>query len=198
MLLLAVLISLPMVAARGWPVVGIGVVSLFFTYGYTGGPVPLAYRGLGELFVLLFFGLVAVAGTVFVQTGEWRTESLLLGAQIGMLSTVLIAINNLRDRVEDAQSKKRTLAVRFGERFAKWEIAACCLGPYLLGLGWSRFGLGLGGWPAGGAMGLGLLVAWLVQATPPGRVYNKFLALSALHLVVWTGWMTWALVRSKG
>lgn len=198
MLLLAVLISLPMVAARGWPVVGIGVVSLFFTYGYTGGPVPLAYRGLGELFVLLFFGLVAVAGTVFVQTGEWRTESLLLGAQIGMLSTVLIAINNLRDRVEDAQSNKRTLAVRFGERFAKWEIAACCLGPYLLGLGWSRFGLGLGGWPAGGAVGLGLLVAWLVQATPPGRVYNKFLALSALHLVVWTGWMTWALVRSKG
>jgi 1,4-dihydroxy-2-naphthoate octaprenyltransferase len=111
---------------------------------------------------------------------------------------VLIAINNLRDRVEDAQSNKRTLAVRFGECFAKWEIAACCLAPYLLGLGWSRFGLGLGGWPAGGAVGLGLLVAWLVQATPPGRVYNKFLALSALHLVVWTGWMTWALVRSKG
>ena len=100
--------------------------------------------------------------------------------------------------MEDAQSNKRTLAVRFGERFARLEIAACCLGPYFLALGWRHFELGLGGWPAGGAVGLGLLVAGLVQVTTPGRVYNKFLALSALHLVVWTGWMTWALVQSKG
>lgn len=196
MLLAAVLISLPMVAARGWPVVGIGVVSLFFTYGYTGGPVPLAYRGLGEIFVLLFFGLVAVAGTVFVQTGEWRVEALWLGAQVGMLSTVLIAINNLRDRVEDAGSNKRTLAVRFGEGFAKVEIALLCLGPYGLALGCSRWIPGMGFWPAGFAGILGLLVAWRVAVTPPGRIYNKYLALSALHLVVWTGLMVWSLLDS--
>ncbi|MDB6132700.1 MAG: menA [Verrucomicrobiales bacterium] len=194
MLGLAVLISLPMVAARGWPVVAIGVVSLFFTYGYTGGPVPLAYRGLGDLFVLLFFGLIAVTGTVFVQTGQWRPEALLLGAQIGMLSTVLIAINNLRDREEDSRSNKRTLAVRFGVRFARVEIAALCLGPYLLGLGWGAFGLPAAGlWPLA-AVWLGGLIAVSVAKTPPGRVYNKFLALSALHLMGWTGLFVAALI----
>jgi 1,4-dihydroxy-2-naphthoate polyprenyltransferase len=195
MLVLAVLLSLPMVAARGWPVVAIGVVSLFFTYGYTGGPVPLAYRGLGEIFVLLFFGLVAVAGTVFVQTGHWHGGALLLGAQVGMLSTVLIAINNLRDRVEDSGSNKRTLAVRFGETFARVEIAVLCLGPYLLGGAWHRWGGGPGIWPWAAASVLGLWVAWRVWVTPPGRIYNKYLALSALHLVVWTGLMGWALIR---
>ncbi len=198
MLVAAVLISLPMVAVRGWPVVGIGLVSLAFTYGYTGGPVPLAYRGLGEVFVLLFFGLVAVAGTVFVQTGEWRVESLLLGAQVGMLSTVLIAINNLRDRAEDAGSNKRTLAVRFGEGFARLEIALFCVGPYALWLGWQRLGVGLDFLPAGAAMVLGMLVAWRVWVTPPGRIYNQFLALSALHLMVWTALMVWGLLKSRG
>lgn len=195
MLVVAVLISLPMVAARGWPVVGIGVVSLFFTYGYTGGPVPLAYRGLGEIFVLLFFGLVAVAGTVFVQTGQWRTEALWLGAQVGMLSTVLIAINNLRDRMEDAGSNKRTLAVRFGERFARVEIALFCLGPYALGWVWSRWANGLDHWPQAMTMVLGMMVTASVWRTPPGRIYNQFLALSALHLVGWTVLTVWGLLR---
>lgn len=195
MLVVAVLISLPMVAARGWPVVGIGVVSLFFTYGYTGGPVPLAYRGLGEIFVLLFFGLVAVAGTVFVQTGQWRTEALWLGAQVGMLSTVLIAINNLRDRAEDAGSNKRTLAVRFGERFARVEIALFCLGPYALGWVWSRWANGLDHWPQAMTMVLGMMVTASVWRTPPGRIYNQFLALSALHLVGWTVLTVWGLLR---
>ncbi|MDA0813464.1 MAG: 1,4-dihydroxy-2-naphthoate octaprenyltransferase, partial [Verrucomicrobia bacterium] len=96
MAVVAVLLSLPMVAARGWPVIAIGLPSLYFAYGYTGGPLPLAYCGLGELFVVLFFGFVAVLGTVFVQTGEWHAEAVLAGLQVGMLSTVLIAVNNLR------------------------------------------------------------------------------------------------------
>jgi 1,4-dihydroxy-2-naphthoate octaprenyltransferase len=194
MLVLAVLLSLPMVAARGWPVVVIGLVSLFFTYGYTGGPVPLAYRGLGELFVLLFFGLVAVGGTVFVQMGEWRLEALLLGGQVGMLSTVLIAINNLRDRAEDATTNKRTLAVRFGERFGKVEIVMLCLAPYLLGLGWQGFGMERVIFYTSGLALLGVFIAWQVWRTVPGRFYKKFLALSALHLVLWTGLTAWGLM----
>lgn len=193
MLAIAIAFSLPMVWERGWPVVAIGLVSLFFTYGYTGGPVPLAYRGLGELFVVLFFGWVAVAGTVFVQTGQWREESILLGTQVGLLSTVLIAINNLRDLAEDRLSGKRTLAVRWGERFARYEIGLLCLGPYLLSGIWPRFLPELGPFPALAPGVIGLLVAWKVAVTPPGRIYNRYLALAALHLLLWSGWMCWEL-----
>lgn len=185
--LAALAFSLPLVAARGWPIVAIGVVSLFFTWGYTGGPWPLAYRGLGELFVLLFFGFVAVAGTVFVLSGEWRAEALLAGLQTGMLSTVLIAINNLRDIAEDTGSGKRTLAVRFGVRFAKSEIAALCLLPEVAGAGWFLLGRpALAVWPSA-ALILGVVVAGKVLRTPPSRAYNRYLALAAGHLVLWTG-----------
>jgi len=110
----AAVISVPLIQAGGWPIVLIGLVSFFFAFGYTGGPFPLAYLGLGEIFVILFFGLVAVAGTAFLQLGEWRLESLLLGGQVGLLSAVLISINNLRDIDEDKGSNKNTLAVRLG------------------------------------------------------------------------------------
>lgn len=194
--LAAVLFSLPMVAARGWPIVAIGLVSLFFTYGYTGGPAPLAYRGLGEVFVLLFFGFVAVTGTVFVQTGQWLPEALLPGFQAGMLSTVLIAINNLRDVEEDARSNKRTLAVRGGVRFARAEILALCLGPHLAGLAWlaRENDRALFLWPLA-ALPAGAWVAVKVLTTPPSRLYNKYLAVSALHLLLWTLLFTLAALR---
>lgn len=133
---IATLLAVPLFLARGWPIVAIGVPSLWFCYGYTGGPVPLAYRGLGELFVVLFFGLVAVTGSAFVQSGQWHFEAVVAGLQIGMLSTVLIAINNLRDIEEDTKTGKRTLAVRFGVGFARTEICILMLLPWLLGLFW--------------------------------------------------------------
>ena len=115
-LFLAALCAIPLITARGWIILAIGVPSLYLSYGYTGGPVPLAYRGLGETFVFLFFGLVATAGTYFVQTGEWSAQAALLGAVVGWLSCLLIAINNLRDVEEDESTGKRTLAVRLGGR----------------------------------------------------------------------------------
>jgi 1,4-dihydroxy-2-naphthoate octaprenyltransferase len=185
-LLLACLLALPLIHARGWPVLAIGIPSLYFAWGYTGGPVPLAYRGLGELFVLLFFGLVAVAGTVFVNTGQWFwKESLLLGTQVGGLSTALIAINNLRDVAEDSQSGKRTLAVRMGTRWAKGEVVALCVAPWLLGaIGWPLLG-----WPAAGWISLGgivgfVMVAWPVLRRPPSARYNRYLAMAGAQLVV--------------
>ena len=118
-LLIAAVFGYLLFQARGWTILAIGIPSLYLCYGYTGGPWPLAYKGLGELFVILFFGLVAVAGTVFVQLGEWRIEAVLLGLQVGLLSAVLISINNLRDREEDAGNNKRTMAVLLGETCAK-------------------------------------------------------------------------------
>lgn len=182
--LLAVLVSIPMVQARGWPVIVVGLVSLYFAYGYTGGPFPLAYRGMGELFVILFFGLVAVAGSWYVQTGEIGGAAIWVTAlQCGFYSCVLIAINNLRDRIEDGGTGKRTLAVRFGERFAKFEIAFFCLAPVILGMLTMPDGLSiLAQWVP--MLVIGLVISGLVFRTPPGPVYNRFLALGAVQLIL--------------
>jgi 1,4-dihydroxy-2-naphthoate octaprenyltransferase len=99
-----------------------GAVSAIF---YTAPPFALGYRGLGDLFVFAFFGPLAVAGTRAACDGAWREEALLLGLGPGAIAVALLAINNLRDRVGDAESGKRTLAVRYGARFARTQIAAC-------------------------------------------------------------------------
>ena len=192
--LVAAAFSVPLIMERGWPIVVIGVVSLFFSYGYTGGPWPLAYRGLGEVFVMLFFGLVAVTGTVFVQTGEWRAEGLLLGVQIGSLSTALIAINNLRDIEEDRRSGKRTLAVRFGVRAARWMITLWCALPYIVGLLWMRTDFSpLSFNPA---YILGSVVVVVIWRREPSFTYNRLLAISAVVLLFWTGVFALTCLRS--
>jgi 1,4-dihydroxy-2-naphthoate octaprenyltransferase len=168
----------------GWPVIAIGIPSLLLAYGYTGGPFPLAYRGMGELFVLLFFGVVAVAGTVFIQTGLWPAEAWLLGIQVGLLSCVLISINNFRDREEDASTGKRTLAVRFGPGAAValvWlEIKIAAFG----GLAWIALGkpvLMLASLPV---LLIGARILWSLFTEPPGPKTNRLLALGGLQLVL--------------
>ncbi|MBY0386341.1 1,4-dihydroxy-2-naphthoate octaprenyltransferase [bacterium] len=138
-LLIALVFGFPLVLKGGWPLLLIGLSSLALAYGYTGGPFPLAYLGLGDLFVILYFGIVAVATSFFILTGVWNQESFLLGLQVGFLSTVLIALNNLRDRPEDQKVKKNTLAVKFGDSFVMWEIAFFVVCSYLFVLGWSFY-----------------------------------------------------------
>ena len=184
-LLLACLFALPMIWARGWPLLAIGLPSLYFAFGYTGGPFPLAYRGMGEIFVLLFFGLVAVPGTVFVQTGHWDAWALLAGFQIGCLSTALIAVNNLRDRAEDSLTGKRTFAVRFGERAAKNAVAVWLLAPILVGPLWLASPLPALGWIPLAALPIAILLARSVWQSPPGPANNRHLARAAGLLVLW-------------
>lgn len=193
---IAVLLALPLFELRGLPIVAIGIPSLYFCFGYTGGPVPLAYRGLGELFVILFFGLVAVTGTVFVLTGEWFNCSFVAGLQIGCLSTVLIAINNLRDAAEDARTGKNTLAVRFGTGFARMEIVLLILLTHAAGLYWFQEG-----WEQAFTMPLatlpiGLFVAWRVVVESPGPGHNRLLAISGLQLLAFGGLLCWGILRS--
>lgn len=135
--LVALIFGAYLVWYGGFPIVVIGLFSLLFGYTYTGGPYPLAYRGLGDLFVLIFFGLIAVSGVVFLHTGGWPVEGFVAGLQIGSLAVVLIAINNLRDRETDSKVDKRTLAVVLGERGAKVEIAVLLIAPFLFGLYWA-------------------------------------------------------------
>lgn len=172
-----------LIQARGWPILAIGLPSLYFAYGYTGGPWPLAYKGLGELFVILFFGIVAVMGTVFIQTGEWWYQSFLLGLAIGCLSSALITINNLRDKDEDRGNGKNTLAVKWGRAKVLLLLTVMVALPYailpvLLETSWRLLMF----FPA---YLLGVIILMKVRSTPPSPAYNNFLALSALHLVLY-------------
>lgn len=193
MLGVATLLSIPLIQARGWPIVLIGLPSLYFCYGYTGGPMPLAYRGLGELFVILFFGFVAVLGSAFVQCGEWLVAALVAGLQIGCLSTVLIAINNLRDRAEDLTTGKRTLAVRFGPTFARLEITTLILGAHAAGWYWWTEGYHRAFTLPLTLLPLGLLLLLKIWTTPPGPSYNRWLALSGMQLLLFAGLFCWGL-----
>jgi 1,4-dihydroxy-2-naphthoate octaprenyltransferase len=182
-LLLASAFGWPLFVARGWPMIVIAVPSFYLAYGYTGGPFPLAYKGLGELFVILFFGLVAVMGTVFVQTGVWYVEALVAGLAIGCLSAVLIAINNLRDVDEDSSNDKRTLAVKWGRSAVLRLVWMMCLIAYTSAV-----------WLFGSVSGLlyflpafivGLLIIANIYKHLPGQIYNKFLAMAALQLILY-------------
>ncbi|HUR79398.1 MAG TPA: 1,4-dihydroxy-2-naphthoate polyprenyltransferase [Thermoanaerobaculia bacterium] len=126
----AALCGIPLIYRCGWPMLAIGVASILMAYAYTGGPFPLAYRGLGEIFVLIFFGFIAVGGTFFAHSLQWNEEAGLAGFAAGSLATVLLVINNLRDVEGDRRVNKRTTVVRFGPAFAKGEIAFFALAPF--------------------------------------------------------------------
>ena len=116
----------------GWPIVIIGLVSIAASLAYTGGPYPLGYHGFGDLFVFIFFGLIAVPGTYYLQTESVTELSLWLGAIMGMLSTAILVVNNLRDVDADIISGKKTLAVRFGKTFSKIQFILLVVLPFLL------------------------------------------------------------------
>jgi 1,4-dihydroxy-2-naphthoate octaprenyltransferase len=128
---IAALCGVPLIIRGGWPLLAIGVTSIVAAYAYTGGPYPLAYHGLGELFVLIFFGFVAVGGSYYVQTLTFDVKALIAGFAVGCLAVALLAINNLRDVHSDRASNKKTLVVRFGETFGRFEIVACVLIPFI-------------------------------------------------------------------
>lgn len=118
-ILLAVAVGIYLVAVGGWPIVWIGIVSLLCAVAYTGGPFPLGYHGLGELFVFFFFGPVAVAGTTYVQTLRFSPLACLLGIAVGLLCANILVVNNVRDIETDRKAGKRTLAVRLGRKFGE-------------------------------------------------------------------------------
>ena len=125
--LTAFCVGLVLVAYRGPVLLAVGVVSILFGFAYTGGPFPLAYRGLGDLFVLIFFGGVAVGGTYFVMTGGLTLEVMLAAIPIGLLATNILVVNNYRDMETDSRAAKRTLVVRFGRGFARGQYGISLL-----------------------------------------------------------------------
>jgi len=193
-IILAILFGYPLIQAGGAPVIYIGIASILAAIAYTAGPFPLAYLGLGEVFVLIFFGWVAVCGLAFNLTLNWPVPgALLAGTQVGLLSVTMIAINNLRDIHGDRRSNKNTLAASFGETFIRSLIAFCFFSPYLLGALW---------WPLSKsasllpllALPLGIIFFKGLQKTPPSREMNAFLGKASLHLLIFGVLLSIALI----
>lgn len=131
---LAVLLGAWLAWIGGWPIVVIGVLSILSGLAYTGGPFPLGYHGLGDVFVFVFFGLVAVTGTAFLQTGEWSQFALMLSIPVGLLVTNILVINNLRDLPTDRAANKHTLATRLGDRATRLQYALFVVVSYAIPL----------------------------------------------------------------
>lgn len=128
---LATLCGVYLASRGGWPVVAIGCASVLFGILYTGGPAPLAYIGLADIFVLAFFGPIAVAGTHYVQVLQWSTPAIVAGLAPGLIAVALLTVNNLRDVEQDRVANKRTVAVRFGRAYAKTQYLVCILGALI-------------------------------------------------------------------
>jgi 1,4-dihydroxy-2-naphthoate octaprenyltransferase len=116
----------------GWPVVVIGAASIVSALAYSGGPFPLASHGLGDLFVFIFFGLVAVCGTYYVQAFQLTPMVLVMGVIVGLMITAILVVNNLRDIKTDRNTGKRTLAVMIGKHNTRWEYTFLLAGAYAL------------------------------------------------------------------
>lgn len=179
----------------GWPLVAIGAASIVSGILYTGGPYPLAYLGIADVFVLVFFGPVAVAGTHFVQTLQFSRTAAIAGLFPGLLSMAILAVNNLRDVDTDKKANKKTPAVRFGPGFAKAEYVVCItLASAVVVLG----SLGAGAFLHLAALGGMVLSAPLIRAvfTVRGRPLNAVLGGTGRLLFVTTALWTVAIVLS--
>jgi 1,4-dihydroxy-2-naphthoate octaprenyltransferase len=131
---LAALFAVPLMMKGGWPIALIGVLSILFGWMYTGGPYPLGYHGLGELFVFLFFGLAAVMGTSYLLVGWWTWQSGVLSICPGLFASAILVVNNVRDIETDRKAGKHTLAAQFGRGFGRGQYVFCIAGAMLIPL----------------------------------------------------------------
>jgi 1,4-dihydroxy-2-naphthoate octaprenyltransferase len=144
-------LGLSLIHFGGWSLLAVGLSSVLCAWFYTGGPYPLAYNGMGDVFVVLFFGLIAVGCTYFVQALQITVDVLLLGLACGLVINNILVVNNYRDIDEDIRASKRTLVVMMGRRFAQIQYLGSTVlsAAILLVLAWKQnaFWLGLAGVP---------------------------------------------------
>jgi 1,4-dihydroxy-2-naphthoate polyprenyltransferase len=132
---LAGLVGLYLVWVGGLPILLLGVAAVISAFAYTGGPFPYGYHGLGEIFVFVFFGLVAVAGTTYLQTLTWEPLAVMAAVPVGSLITAILVVNNLRDIDADRRAGKLTLAARRGRTFAMQEYDTLLVFAYAMPVG---------------------------------------------------------------
>ena len=176
---LALLMGAALVAWGGWPILLIGIASLISGWAYTGGRWPIAYSPLGELFVLMFFGVVAVGGTYYLQTFSLSFAALLAGVMLGSFAAAVITVNNTRDIPTDAVVQKRTLAVRLGRSAMNTVYALELLLPFVL-LPWFAVQTNLA-WRMALPVIAGVLAVTLYRrfCAAQGAAFNALLAATA-------------------
>jgi 1,4-dihydroxy-2-naphthoate octaprenyltransferase len=189
--LFAALIGLTLAAATSWWIILVGALAINAAWGYTGGSNPYGYKGLGEISVFLFFGVVATVGTYYVQTEELNYQILIISIPMGALACAILAINNLRDRAQDETVGKKTLAVRLGDKGARRLYIALLVSAHLFALLTFKpaalltllalpLSLSLARGVSGGATGAAL-IPYLAKT---GKLQLAFAALFALGLVI--------------
>ncbi len=181
---IATLLSIPLILAAGKVIVVIGAFSLIAGYLYTGGPYPLAYVGLGEVFVMLFFGWVATLGMMLVHGAETSLHAWIAGTQVGSLAVALIAINNYRDIKGDLSAGKLTLAARLGPRFARAEIVTALILPFALGAFWWQASYRAAALVPLVVLPLAYSLSLRVRKSEPGPELNVFLGRAAMIQLV--------------
>jgi len=182
----AMLAGAYLVRVGGWPILAVGLISIGAGLAYTAGPRPIAYSALGELFVLLFFGLAAVGGSYYLQTGRLGATALLAGLMIGLPAAAVLSVNNHRDRASDRAVGKITLAVRLGSAGSLALYAALVLSPFALLPVWRQVASA----PGHSDLLALLLLPYALQLIrrfrrePPGPGLNRLLAATARFQLV--------------
>jgi 1,4-dihydroxy-2-naphthoate octaprenyltransferase len=175
----ASLAGLALIYIGGWPILLLGVASLVAAWGYTCGPWPIAYTPLGEMFVLAFFGLGAVSGTVWLHTHNVSGTAFEAGAAVGLFAAAVLLVNNHRDAAADTRVGRRTLAILAGPNATPWLYGALLTGPFvLLPLLDARLPHGHV-WLAFGALPLAIVRVLRFFREPPGPAFNRILAQTA-------------------
>jgi 1,4-dihydroxy-2-naphthoate polyprenyltransferase len=169
------IIGLWLVYVGGWALLALGLLAVVAALAYTGGPLPYGYRGLGEVFVFIFFGVVAVAGTAYLQALRFEWLFVAASIPVGALTAAILVVNNLRDMPTDRVAGKRTLAVLLGRERTAWEWTLLVLGAYLVPVALLAAGHGI-------ALLLPLLT--LPMAAPLLRVVRGFREPRELNLVL--------------
>ena len=196
---LAVLVGVYLIITAGWQILLIGVLSILAGVLYTGGPRPYGYEGLGEVFVFLFFGLVAVTGTFFAQREEFNWESFVLAVPVGLLATAILMVNNTRDLETDRRAGKKTLAVRLGRQGARGLYGGMLAAAFVTApFPWLFGGDGLDAWLLLPwlAIPLALPVAKIVRERTDGPSLNGALARTGMLQLVFCTLLSIGLLAS--
>jgi 1,4-dihydroxy-2-naphthoate octaprenyltransferase len=174
----AALVGFYLVAVGGWPIMLLGIMSIVASWAYTGGPLPIAFTPLGELFVIAFFGVGAVGGTYWLCTAYLGSTAILAGLALGLVTGAVQLVNNARDVKADARVGRRTLAIVAGRERTSWIYAGLLLLPFallpLIGRALPHGHV----WPAMAALPPALALIYCFTREPPGRGFNR--------IMVWT------------